>query len=163
MSKTLDLAFQNYPQTPQRSHFGSRKFFLVSKMVVSPRRGEVLASVLDGIAMSFKSPSEAQEGDGLSSGPPRGPGGSVPRERRGSECGCHLAFRRTSRERTSRCSAGMEAIVKVVGRPRPFERVQQRTAEQAVSLDPCGRVQQQTVEPTVDLPLRPECSPLSNE
>ena len=44
--------------------------------------------------------------------------------------------------------SGMEDIVKVAGRLRHFERVQQRIVEQAVCLDPCGRVQQQTVERT---------------
>ena len=41
---------------------------------------------------------------------------------------------------------GMCDIVKTEGRLRPFERAQQRTAEQAVSLAPRGRVQQQTAE-----------------
>ena len=47
---------------------------------------------------------------------------------------------------------GMEDIVKAVRRLRPFQRVQQRTAEHAVSLAPRGRVQQQTAEQVVHEP-----------
>ena len=47
---------------------------------------------------------------------------------------------------------GMEDIVKAVGRLRPFERVQQRTAEQAVSLAPRERAQQRTFLQVEDVP-----------
>ena len=44
------------------------------------------------------------------------------------------------------------------GRFRSFERVQQRTAEQAVSLAPRERVSQETAERQVELPLMPEAT-----
>ena len=54
----------------------------------------------------------------------------------------------------SRCLRGTEDIAKAVGKLRPLERMQQRTAEQAVSLNPRGRerVQQRTFEQVARCP-----------
>ena len=79
-------------------------------------------------------PSRQRSSGGLSSGRARVAGGSVPREGRGSECGCHLPLKEEQSEDFP-VPLDMEDIVKVVGWLRPFERVLQRTAEQAVYLD----------------------------
>ena len=134
---------------------GSFSFFLVSKMVVSPCRGEGFGECVGVHRDVFQVANEAQVAFRV----------------------VELALRADRfHERVVDQSVGvtlplkeeqsedfpvpldMEDIVKVVGWLRPFERVLQRTAEQAVYLDPCGRVQQQIFERTVDLTLRPECS-----
>ena len=67
--------------------------------------------------------SEAQDGVSFLSGRARGAGGSVPREGRGSECGCHLALQGGAECGHPGAPGCMEDIVKVVGRLRLFERV----------------------------------------
>ena len=114
-------------------------------MVVSQWRGEVLASAIDGIAMSFKSTMKLRRAMAF-----RAVELAV-RADRFHERVVTLPLKEEQSEDIP-VLRGMEDIVKVVRRLRPFERVQHRTAEQ------CGRVQQQTFERTVDLPLRPESS-----
>ena len=127
------------------------------EMGASPCCGETLTSVLDGISMSFKSPVKLKRALAF-----RAVELAV-RADRFHEWVVEQSMDVTLplKEELSvdiPVPRGMEDIVKVVGRLRPFERVQQRTAEWAVFLDPRGRVQQQTAERTMDLPLLPESS-----